>query len=86
MKHIAKQPEAQILCGINDPKQFPGSYLQIQGKAKLSTTAIERKCGWNEELKNIFKGVNDPSYRVIIVEPYCRFGSNFTNHTCEDKS
>jgi general stress protein 26 len=70
VKHISKQPEVHLTCGINDPKQFPGSYLQIQGKAKISTTAAERKKVWNKELKKFFKGVNDPNYSVIIVEPY----------------
>lgn len=75
VQHISKQPEVHLTCGINDPKQFPGSYLQIQGIAKLSTTVLERKLAWdqypNNELETHFKGINDPKYGVIIVEPYC---------------
>ena len=62
--------QVHLICGIKDPGQFPGSFLQIQGTAKLSTTLGERKRVWNKELKNVFDGVNDPNYGVIVVEPY----------------
>ena len=46
------------------------TYLQIQGKASISTDLSEKEALWNDELKAYFKGSDDPNYVVIIVKPY----------------
>ena len=67
---IQQNPEVHLTCGVTDLKVM-NPYLQIQGKAKLTTDKVERETFWNDELKNIFKGPDDPNYGVIVVIPYC---------------
>jgi general stress protein 26 len=45
-------------------------YLQIQGIARFTREKEERHGFWNDMLKPIFSGPDDPDYGVIIVEPY----------------
>ena len=66
---IQRNPEVHLTCGVTDLKVMK-PYLQIQGKARLTTDKVEREAFWNDELKNIFKGPNDPDYGVIVVTPY----------------
>lgn len=66
---IKHNPEVHLTCGVTNPEvMIP--YLQIQGKARLTTDKVEREAFWNEQLRKIFKGPDDPDYGVIIVTPY----------------
>ena len=47
------------------------AYLQIQGKAEISTDKAEQKAFWHDTLKRYFKGPDDPNYGIIIVKSYC---------------
>jgi len=67
---IKKNPEVHLTCGVTDPATAQ-TYLQIQGKAELSTDKAEREAFWNDYLKRYFKGPDDPNYGIIIVKPYC---------------
>ena len=66
---IKKNPEVHLTCGVTDPATAQ-TYLQIQGKAELSTDKAEREAFWNDYLKRYFKGPDDPNYGIIIVKPY----------------
>jgi general stress protein 26 len=66
---IQHNPEVHLTCGVTDPEVM-NAYLQIQGKAMLTTDKVEREAFWNEQLQGIFKGPDDPNYGVIIVTPY----------------
>jgi len=66
---IKKNPEVHLTCGISDPHDL-SPYLQVQGRAEMTTDKEERHGFWNDELKAIFKGPDDPGYGVIIVMPY----------------
>ena len=66
---IKKNPEVHLTCGVTDPATAQ-TYLQIQGKAELSTDKAEREAFWNDYLKRYFKGPDDPNYAIIIVKPY----------------
>ena len=70
VEQIAKQPEVHLTCGVNSASEMPEAYLQIQGKASFSIEKAEREMVWNDELKNIFKGIDDPNFGVIKVDPY----------------
>jgi general stress protein 26 len=69
-----KNPEVHLTCGVTDLATAQTStaqtYLQIQGKAELSTDKTEREVFWNDYLKRYFKGPDDPNYGIIIVKPY----------------
>ena len=67
--HIKKNPEVHLTCGATDPANVK-AYLQIQGKAELSTEKSEREAFWSDHLKTYFKGPDDPNYAIIIVKPY----------------
>jgi len=66
---IKKNPEVHLTCGVTDLATAQ-TYLQVQGKAELSTDKAEREAFWNDHLKRYFKGPDDPKYGVIIVKPY----------------
>ena len=66
---IKKNPEVHLTCGVTDLATAQ-TYLQIQGKAELSTDKAEREAFWNDHLANYFKGPDDPNYGIIIVKPY----------------
>ena len=70
VNQIKNNPEVHITCGINDPNNVQ-PYLQIQGQAQLSLDKELRHKFWNDTLKNIFEGPDDPNYGVIEIVPYC---------------
>jgi general stress protein 26 len=69
VSQIDKNPEVHLTCGISDPMAAK-NYLQIEGRAELSTDEKERHAFWNDTLHNIFQGPDDPNYGVLIVKPY----------------
>lgn len=69
VSQIKKNPEVHLTCGVTNLTDFK-PYLQIQGRAVLSTTQEEKVTFWHEELTNVFTGPDDPNYGVIIVKPY----------------
>ncbi len=68
-KQVEKNPEVHITCGITDPEKDQ-EYLQVAGKAKISTDSKLRLLYWSEGLKNYFKGPDDPNYCLCIITPY----------------
>jgi general stress protein 26 len=69
VEQIKENPEVHLCCGVADMQNWQ-NYLQIQGKATLSTDPKEKQALWNPELEQIFSGSDDPNYGVIIIEPY----------------
>ena len=56
-------------CGVTSLQEMR-PYLQIQGKARVTTEKEERHGFWNDMLAPIFDGPDDPKYSVIVVDPY----------------
>jgi general stress protein 26 len=69
VQQFIKNPEVHITCGITDPMAM-APYLQIQGRAELTTDKDERHGFWNDMLSRIFSGPDDPKYAIVIVRPY----------------
>ncbi len=69
VKEIQDNPEVHITCGVNSLNDS-NPYLQIQGRATVVDDQREKDGFWNDELKNIFTGPDDPNYLVVIVKPY----------------
>jgi general stress protein 26 len=69
VKQIKKNPEVHVTCGVTDPRSM-GPYLQIQGRAALSTSKEARHGFWSDMLAPIFSGPDDPNYAVIEIKPY----------------
>jgi general stress protein 26 len=66
---IEHNPEVHLTCGITDPTNM-GPYLQVQGRAVFTTDREERHAFWNEKLRLLFAGPDDPKYGVVIVRAY----------------
>ena len=66
---IKADPEVHLTCGVTNPSEVT-PYLQIQGKAVLKTDETIRHAFWDDMLKPIFDGPDDPKYGVIEVTPY----------------
>jgi general stress protein 26 len=79
VKQIEKDPEVHLTCGVTDPREM-APYLQIQGRATLSTSQEARHGFWQEMLAAIFDGPDDPKYGVLEIVPYrieyCSVGSH----------
>ena len=66
---MKKNPEVHMTCGVTSPDS-DASYLQIQGRATVTTGDAERGAYWKEELKRYFRGPDDPNYCIVKVAPY----------------
>jgi general stress protein 26 len=69
IEQIKRNPEVHLTCGVTNPTDMK-PYLQIQGRARFTTEEKERHGFWNEMLRPIFDGPDDPKYGVVTVEPY----------------
>jgi general stress protein 26 len=69
VRHIALNPEVHLTCGVNDPMKM-APYIQVQGRARFTTGEAERHGFWNDMLKPVFSGPDDPNYGVVIIVPY----------------
>ena len=66
---IKKNPEVHLTTGVAT-METAESYLQIQGKAEILTDQTTKTAVWNEFLKGIFTGPEDPNYAVCKITPY----------------
>jgi general stress protein 26 len=66
---IKKNPEVHLTTGVAT-METAESYLQIQGKAEILTDQVTKKAVWNDYLKEIFTGPDDPNYVVCKITPY----------------
>jgi general stress protein 26 len=69
VEQIAANPEVHLTGGAVDLENWK-HYVQIQGRAELTTDQAEKDAFWNDGIARIFKGPDDPDYGVIIVKPY----------------
>jgi general stress protein 26 len=66
---IKKNPEVHLTTGVAT-METAESYLQIQGKAEILTDQATKKAVWNDHLKGIFTGPDDPNFAVCKITPY----------------
>ena len=66
---IRKNPEVHVTAGCVNPEARE-PFLQIQGKAQILNDEASRKLVWNDGLKAIFSGPDDPNFGVVKVTPY----------------
>lgn len=82
ISHIEKNPEVHLSCGAKD-SETTEAYLQIQGKARISTDPELCQKMWNDNLKVYFSGPEDPNYCVVVIRPYRIEYQTLTNMTPE---
>jgi general stress protein 26 len=68
VKHIENNPVVHLVCGVTDPENWD-NYVQIEGRAEVTTDNKEKEAFWNDEIAAIFKGPDDPAYAVVMVKP-----------------
>lgn len=68
VKHIEKNPSVHLVCGVTDPENWD-NYIQIEGRAEVTSDKGEKEAFWNDELSAYFEGPDDPAYAVVRVEP-----------------
>lgn len=68
-KQIEAKPDVHLTCGVTSFTEMQ-PYLQVQGRARVTTDKEERHNFWNDMLAPIFEGPDDPRYCVVIIEPY----------------
>jgi general stress protein 26 len=66
---IAKNPEVHLTVGVTS-METAESYLQVQGRAEILSDDATKKAVWNDHLKGIFSGPDDPNYCVCKITPY----------------
>jgi general stress protein 26 len=69
VQQIQKNPEVHLTCGVTDP-QHMAPYLQIQGRATLTTSKEARHAFWSDMLAAVFSGPDDPNYAILEIQPY----------------
>lgn len=69
VQQIIHHPDVHLTCGVSSFKEMQ-PYLQIQGRARVTTDRDERHNFWNDLLAPIFDGPDDPRYTIIIIDPY----------------
>ncbi len=65
---IEKTPDVHLTCGCTDPMKAK-DYLQIVGKATVSTDQDTKQAFWYPQLSMIFDSVENPDYAVIEIIP-----------------
>jgi general stress protein 26 len=65
---IKKNPNVHISLGSKD-LETAEHWLQVEGKAEISTDKTERHSFWFDALKDYFAGPDDPNYCVVIIKP-----------------
>ena len=69
VKQLKAKPDVHLTAGGNTLADMSKPYLQIAGKATVSTDPADKKNLWNDNLKTYFSGPDDPNYCVVIIKP-----------------
>lgn len=68
--HMRANPEVHLTVGHNTLQSMGQPYLQIAGRAEVSTDPGVKKKYWHDGLKTFFSGADDPNYCVVLIKPY----------------
>lgn len=68
VEELSKNPYTHILIGY-DGKGFGDSYLEIEGKAEVSSDEGMKEKVWNKALRFWFDGPDDPNMVVLKIVP-----------------
>ena len=67
VRHLQHNPEVHITLADNDIRSR--RWLQIEGRASISTSETERRAFWFDGMQAYISGIDDPRYCVVIVQP-----------------
>lgn len=69
VEQIRANPEVHITGGVSSLPEAR-AYVQISGRAEISTDPHLKKVFWTDQLKAYFSGPEDDKYAVVVVTPY----------------
>lgn len=69
VEQIKANPEVHITCGCTNPAER-GPYLQVQGRAELTTDEKQRHGLWSDMFSHVFEGPDDPRFGVLVIKAY----------------
>jgi general stress protein 26 len=69
VKQVARNPEVHLTCGVTDPRNM-APYVQVQGRAAVTTSREARHGFWNDIFSAVFDGPDDPNLAIMEVKPY----------------
>jgi len=68
VEDIRRDSRVHLVCGGSEAN-MESPYLQIAGKASVSTDPTLKAAIWNEALSAYFSGPDDPNFAVVEVTP-----------------
>lgn len=68
VEDIEANPNTHILIGY-EGEGFGDAFLEIEGKVSESSDVSVKAKIWNDQMKNWFKGPDDPDMVVLVVKP-----------------
>jgi general stress protein 26 len=68
VNQIHDNTHCHILLG-GDPKDFTKPVVNVAGNAEVSEDPALKKEFWNDYLKKMFKGPDDPDYIIVKIKP-----------------
>jgi general stress protein 26 len=68
VKQMRKNQNVHLTLGAKEVATTK-NWLQVEGRAEVSTAKNERDAMWSDGLKVYFKGPDDPNYAVVIIKP-----------------
>ena len=69
VSQIRAHPFVHVTCGDTDNRS-PGTYLQIEGRARIVDTPEDRSRTWTTRIEKWFSGPGDPNYAVVRIDPH----------------
>ncbi|MDH4231725.1 MAG: pyridoxamine 5'-phosphate oxidase family protein [Nitrospirota bacterium] len=68
IRQVRENPNVHLSLGAKD-LETAEHWLQVEGRAEVSTDRKEKKSFWFDDLENYFSGPDDPDYCIVIVRP-----------------
>lgn len=66
---LAKNPEVHLTVGAKDFASAT-SYLQVEGRAEVITDPALKAAWWEDRLKAVYTGPDDPNFAILKIVPY----------------
>lgn len=68
VEQIRGHSRVALTCGDTDSSR-PGTYLEIEGTAHISTDPADRLQAWGKRQEKWFSGPDDPEFAVVVIHP-----------------
>lgn len=69
VRQLRSNPRVSVTMGATHVRS--STWLQIEGRAEVTTDEAERRGFWFDGLKGHFTGLDDPRYCIVRITPTC---------------